>query len=143
MVENELKYTEDQRREYLNMIDRVGRNWLEVFDGDSDFYSAAFWDLLTGIWKQGGEARKTDATRLMLGIKSAQTASKYLETAIERRLLLEKENPKDARSRLVALTAEMKSKLDLFFDKAVTELKVASEQVKAKEPLSVETRPPV
>ncbi len=143
MVEDKLNYTEDQRREYLNMTDRVGRNWLEVFEGDADFYSAAYWDLLTGIWKQGGETRKTDATRMMQGIKSAQTASKYLETAIEHRFLLEKENPKDARSRLVALTAEMKSKLDLFFDKAVTELKVASERVKAKEPIPANVRPPV
>ncbi len=141
MPEEKLQYTADQHREYLNMIDRVGRNWLDVFEGDSDFYSAAYWDLLTGIWKKGGEARKTDATSLMLGIKSAQTASKYLETAIERQFLLEKENPKDARSRLVVLTADMKSRLDLFFDKAVGELKTASKQVEAKEPVA-ETRPP-
>lgn len=133
MVEDKLKYTEDQRREYMMMTDHVGRNWLEVFEGDPEFYNAAYWDLFTGIWKLGGEARKTDAARLMIGVKSAQTASKYVETAIEKRLLLEKENPKDARSRLVVLTAEMRSRLDRFFDRAVEAVLSAAERVKGKE----------
>ena len=89
--------------------------------------------MFTGIWKLGGEARKTDAARLMIGVKSAQTASKYVETAIEKRLLLEKENPKDARSRLVVLTAEMRSRLDRFFDRAVEAMLSAAERVKGKE----------
>lgn len=129
-----MKYTEEQRREYMAMTDQVGRNWLEVFEGDKEFYSADYWDLFTGIWKQGGEARKTDAAGLMFGVKSAQTASKYVETAIEKRLLLEKENPKDARSRLVVLTAEMRIRLDRFFDHAVEAMLTAANNVKSKEP---------
>ncbi len=138
MLRKELKFTDEQRREYLNMIDHVGQHWLEVFDGEPEFYSAAYWDLLTGIWKKGGEVRKTDAAKLMIGIKSVQTAAKYVETAIERQLLLEKDNPNDARSRLVALSTDMKTRLDAFFDTAVSELKQASQRVAEKTPESIQ-----
>ncbi|MFQ5483633.1 MAG: hypothetical protein ACE5ER_12845, partial [Nitrospinaceae bacterium] len=99
----------------------------------------AFWDLLTGIWKRGGQVRKTDAAKLMVGIKSAQTAAKYVESALEQRILQETENPKDARSRLVVLTPEMKWKLDAFFNKAVTEMRKASDRVASLGPASIES----
>ena len=120
-----LKYTVDQRKEYLNMIDHVGRNWLDVFKGDPEFYSAAYWDLLTRIWKSDRPVRKTDALKFMIGIKSAQTAGKYLESAIDHEFILEEENPKDARSKLVSLSEEMRGRLDVFFDLAVGEVKTA------------------
>ena len=44
-----LKFNDDQRREYLNLTDQVGMKWLEVFEGDTEFYSAAYRDLLTGL----------------------------------------------------------------------------------------------
>ena len=56
-----LKFNDDQRREYLNLTDQVGMKWLEVFEGDTEFYSAAYWDLLTGLWRTDGPRRKTDA----------------------------------------------------------------------------------
>ena len=121
-----LKYTSDQRKEYLNMIDHVGRNWLNVFRGDPEFYSAAYWDLLTRIWKSDRRVRKTDALKFMIGIKSAQTAGKYLENAIEHDFIQEQENPKDARSKLVSLSPDMRARLDTFFDLAVGEVLTAS-----------------
>lgn len=124
-----LKYTDDQRKEYLNMIDHVGQNWLHVFKGDPEFYSAAYWDLLTRIWKSGRPVRKTDALKFMIGIKSAQTAGKYLETAIEHDFIREEENPKDARSKLVTLSPETRDRLDRFFDLAVGEVRAAHQAI--------------
>lgn len=124
-----LKYTCDQRKEYLNMIDHVGRNWLDVFQGDPEFYSAAYWDLLTRIWKSDRPVRKTDALKFMIGIKSAQTAGKYLESAIEHDFIREEENPKDARSKLVSLSPEMRARLDVFFDLAVGEVRAAHQNM--------------
>lgn len=123
------KYTVDQRKEYLHMIDHVGRNWLDVFLGDPEFYSAAYWDLLTRIWKSDRPVRKTDALKFMIGIKSAQTAGKYLENALKHGFILEEENPKDARSKLVSLADEMRERLDVFFDLAVGEVKTAHQNM--------------
>jgi hypothetical protein len=124
-----LKYTIGQRKEYLNMIDHVGQNWLDVFLGDPEFYSSAYWDLLTRIWKSERPVRKTDALKFMIAIKSAQTAGKYLESAIERGFILEEENPKDARSKLVSLSVKMRERLDVFFDLAVGEVKTAHQKM--------------
>ena len=118
----DLKYSEEQRKEYLKMIDRNGQNWLQVFQGNPEFYSAAYWDLLTAIWKQNKPVRKTDALKMMVAIKSPQTAAKYVETALQHKFLIEKDNPIDARSKLVALSPEMRQRLDIFFDKAVAEV---------------------
>ena len=135
MAENDVfKYTDGQRQEYLHLTDQVGMKWLEVFDGDTDFYSAAFWDLFTGIWRAGDPIRKTDALELMHGIKSAHTAGKYLETALARGMAVEMDNPGDARSKLVALSPEMRLRLDEFFDTAVDALRRSGQQVEALGP---------
>ena len=126
-----LKYNPGQRQEYLKMTERNGYNWLEVFQGNVEFYSAPYWDLLTGVWKCNGPVRKTDATKLMQAIKSAQTAGKYVESAIQNGFLNEVDNPKDARSKLLALSPDMKMRLDVFFDKAVDELRDACGRVES------------
>ena len=126
-----LKYNDDQRREYLHLTEQVGRKWIEVFEGDTDFYSAAYWDLLSGLWRAGGPMRKTDALELMNGIKSVHTGGKYLETTLRRGMILETDNPQDARSKLVALSPDMKGKLDAFFDNAVDVLRRSGQQVEA------------
>ena len=133
-----LKYNETQRKEYLNMIDKIGMEWLEVFKGDTEFYSAAYWDLFTRLWKSGVSERKTDALKFMVGIKSAQTAGKYIETAIKKKLIIEKENPEDARSRLLELSPQMKERLDLFFDQAVGNLKNSNRIIESSETPSIE-----
>jgi len=124
-----LKYNHDQRREYLVLTDHVGMKWMEIFEGDKDFYSAAYWDLLTGLWRAAQPLRKTDALNLMRGIKSAHTAGKYLETALARGIVVERDNPTDARSKLVELSADMRQKLDGFFDYAVGQLRATSRRV--------------
>ena len=125
----DLKYSNEQRKEYLKMIDRNGQNWLQVFQGNPEFYSAAYWDLLAGIWRQSKPVRKTDALKMMVGIKSPQTAAKYVETALKHGFLLEQDNPIDARSKLVALSPDMRQRLDIFFDKAVAEVCSAYQKI--------------
>ena len=129
------KYNDDQRREYLNLTDQVGLKWLEIFEGDTEFYSAAYWDLLTSLWRAGGPQRKTDALGMMKGIKSVHTAGKYLDTAIRRGIIVETDNPQDARSRLVALSADMRRRLDGFFDVAVGVLRRSGREVEVLGPV--------
>jgi hypothetical protein len=100
----------------------MGGSWLQVFEGDEEFYSSAYWDLLVNVWSKDGPVRKTDALRFMTNIKSPHTAGKYVETAIARGFLIEEENPKDARSRLLRLSPEMRKRLDRFFDGCVGDI---------------------
>ena len=124
-----LKYNDAQRREYMALSDHVGGKWLELFAGDTDFYHTAYWNLLSGLWRAGGPVRKTDALAMMKGIKSAHTAGKYLATALDRGLIVERDNPADARSKLVDLSADMRRRLDGFFDAAVGQLRAVSRNI--------------
>ncbi|MEM7172986.1 MAG: hypothetical protein AAF530_22685 [Pseudomonadota bacterium] len=130
----DLKYNGAQRREYLTMIDRIGANWIAVFEGDKEFYSSAYWDLLTQLWRRDGPVRKTEALGYMQAIKSAHTAGKYVQDALDHNLIEEADNPEDARSKLVALTPRMRERLDRFFDTAVGELRIANRQIDIKGP---------
>jgi hypothetical protein len=104
------------------MMERVGSRWLAVFGGESEFYSTAYWDLFTAMWSAGAPMRKTDALSAMTAVKSAHTAGKYLDAAIRCGFVEERDNPSDARSKLVALTPAMKARLDAFFDEAIGEV---------------------
>jgi hypothetical protein len=117
-----LKYNAEQHREYLNMLDKAARRWLKVFDHNTVFYSAVYWDLLTRLWKAGKPIRRTDALRFMTSIKSASTAGKYIDEAIRQEFLCETTNPQDARSKLLELSPEMRDRLDAYFDDAINEL---------------------
>ena len=127
-----LTYTDDQRRGYLEFIDRIGMKWVDVFAGDTDFYDAAYWDLLTHLWRNPKPIRKTDAGRAITGVKSPLTAAKFIDTALERGIIVEKENPDDARSKLLALSPPMRAQLDSFFDDAVHELRNAAKDVEKR-----------
>ena len=127
-------YSNQQRQEYLNMSDRIGMRWVGLFRGDTEFYSAAYWDLFKGLWRAGAPVRKTEALAFMTAVKSAHTAGKYLDTALERGLLVETPNPKDARSKLIGLSDEMRARLDVFFDAAVGEIQRTSRAIEEKGP---------
>lgn len=129
-----MKYNDDQRREYLIMTDKIGMGWVEIFEGNTEFYSAAYWDLLTGMWRQKDPVRKTDALGFMKAIKSAHTAGKYVESALSYKLLVEMDNPIDARSKLLTLSEDMRTKLDVFFDNAVNEVRKANQSIDIKGP---------
>lgn len=117
-----MKFDSRQHREYLAMTDRVGVHWLRVFGDDTEFWSAAYWDLFTKLWKARGDVRKTDALRYMTAVKSAHTAGKYLDSAIQKGLVEEHDNPQDARSKLIRLSPALEQRLDDFFDAAVEEM---------------------
>ena len=124
-----LKFNNAQHKQYLEMIDGIGHRWVEVFEGNTQFYSAAYWDLLTGIWRADGAVRKTDALRYMTAIKSAHTASKYVEHSIKEGILIESDNPDDARSKLLVLSEDMRGRLNSFFDSAVGRVRRASRAI--------------
>lgn len=132
-----LTYNATQHREYLDLLDRVGAAWLALFAGDTALYNAAYWDLLTRVWRENAPVRKTDALRFMTGIKSPHTAGKYVNTALERGYLVERDNPEDARSKLLDLSAETRAKLDRFFDDCVGELRRSEESIQRLEDVSV------
>ncbi len=129
-----LKYNDQQRREYLNMEDRIGQKWLEIFHEDTEFYSASYWDLFSMAWRYDQPVRKTDALKFMKRVKSAQTAGKFLQNAIQHGFFLEEDNPKDSRSKLLCLSPAMKEGLDEFFDFAVSEVGNANNSICALGP---------
>ena len=59
----------------------------------------------------------------MTTIKSAHTAGKYLEVALEKALIIEQNNPKDARSKLLTLSDDLRDRLDVYFDFVVDEMR--------------------
>lgn len=117
------------RRAYLDLMGRVTEHWLAIFEGDTDLYSTAYWDLLTALWLAGRPMRKTDALAAIKGVKSAHTAGKYVDAAIHRGLVIETENPADARSKLLRLTPAMHRRLDRFFDQALDEVRATAARV--------------
>jgi len=133
-----LRYSEGQRTEYLVMTERIGRYWLDVFRGDTTFYSAAYWDLFTGLWRAREPVRKTDALGFMKAVRSAHTAGKYADAAIRHGLVVESENPEDARSKLLSLTADMRERLDAFLDHAVSEVRKSNHAIEVMGPLPEE-----
>src|SRR5918996_5073631 len=124
-----LQYNDEQRREYLNMTDNIVQHWLRVFDQDTEFYSAVYWDLFTRIWKSDRPVRRTDALKFMTSVKSAATAGKYLNEAIRQRLVQESPNPQDARSKVLELSPDVRARLDTFFDHAVAEVRRANQAI--------------
>ena len=124
-----LTYTDEQRRAYLQLTDHVGAHWVKLFGGDTEFYSAIYWDLLKALWRTHEPVRKTELIRSVHGAKSPLTVSKYIDEARKRGLISESENPKDARSKLVALTPQMRAQLDAFFDDAVDAMCKAADAV--------------
>jgi len=129
-----LKYNNDQHKEYIDMTTRIGRKWLDDFDGRTEFYDATFWDLLTKVWYSDTPVRKTDALKFMTGIKSAHTAGKYVEQALAENLLIETINPDDGRSKLLTLSPHMREHLDRFFDGAISEVRKANHKINVKGP---------
>jgi hypothetical protein len=130
-----LQYNDEQRREYLSMIDNIAQHWLRVFDQNTELYSAVYWDLLTRIWKSDRPVRRTDALRFMTSVKSAATAGKYINEAIRQRFLREYPNPQDARSKLLELSPDLRERLDVFFDNAVDEVRQAHQSIRQKGPV--------
>jgi DNA-binding MarR family transcriptional regulator len=62
--------------------------------------------------------RKQEALLLMRNL-SPQTAKKYLDNALAKGRLVELPDPSDGRAKLIALSPDLKSRLEDFFDNAI------------------------
>lgn len=122
-------FSNDAHRHYLDLLAKLGGRWLEIFGGDTDFYAGHYWDLLTTLWEQREPMRKTDALACMKSVRSAHTAGKYLDIAITAGFVVESGNPRDARSRLVALSPDMRARIDAMLDDAVGRVCSSAEQL--------------
>jgi hypothetical protein len=114
------------------MTDNILQHWLRVFDHNTDFYSAVYWDLFTRIWRVDRPVRRTEALRFMISVKSAATAGKYINEAIRQKFLHEYPNPQDARSKLLELSADFRARLETYFDNAVSEVREANQGITQK-----------
>ena len=115
-------YSRKQRNKNLEFLTNIGDGWTAIFEGNRKFYSAAYFDLLTGVW-QKGEVTKSEALGLIKAIRSSSSISKCLSAAIRNGFLIEHENPYDKRSQFVRLSPAMKKKVDKFFDDNIDEIK--------------------
>ena len=115
---------------YLDMTEQIGRHWLAAFDGDPRFRSAAYWDLLMALWAAQRPLRKTEALQTMRAIRSTHTAGKILDTMLAERLVIERENPDDARSRLIDLEPSIRQRLEKFLDCALEEVLATAKRLR-------------
>ena len=127
-----MKHSYNQRREYKIMARKIGSNWVDLFQGNTEFYSTHYWDVLTEMWYADKPVMVSDALKFMSSIKSPFTARKYLQRLIDEKFVIEKKNPSDERSILVELSKDITAKLDTFFDSAIEELFVAVDNIKSK-----------
>ena len=115
-------YRNEQREQYLIMTDAVGKkHWLEIFEGNSEFYSAVYWDLFTELWRAHGRVKKTDAIDFMKRVSRA-TASKHLDKAIKYKMIREVINKNDKRIRELELSPQLRKRIENFLDNAIDEL---------------------
>lgn len=123
------QFSHVHHREYLSLLDRVRDTWLAVFEDNTDFYQAHYWDLLAMMWWHNNPVRKTDALGFMTSVKSPHTAAKYIDIAIAQGFIDEIENPNDGRSRLLSLSPAMRTRLDSVLDGALDQLITTAQQI--------------
>jgi hypothetical protein len=116
------QFSDQERRHFATALKRVGLAWQNRLQ-DEDFYSLDYFDLFTEIWlREGEQVIKTDCYRFMSGM-SRQTAKKYVQRAIERGHLIERDNPRDKRSKLISLSPRITALVEQNFDHAAAALR--------------------
>ncbi|MBI1262876.1 MAG: MarR family transcriptional regulator [Rhizobiales bacterium] len=106
-----------QRQQFVQALNRMDGAWVRFLQ-DKDILDINYSDLYTGLWAVGAPLRKQEALLLMRHL-SAQTAKKYLDNAIAKGLLIELPDPSDGRAKLIALSPDLKGRLEDFFDHAI------------------------
>ena len=136
MERSKLKHTQEQRALYLEMIDQVSEKWMRVFKGmvenEEEKLHTHYWHLFTEIWRSKKPIKTKDALTLMKTVKSPQTAMKYLNAAVEAKLLEKNTSEQDSRVQNIGLSATMKSRMDVFFDAVIDELRETALAVDGK-----------
>lgn len=116
--------SDDDRRIFAQTFKRVGLTWQSAF-GDQELYALDYFDLFTEVWLRGDQpVIRTDCYRYLSGVSRA-TAKKYVERAIARGYLLEQDNPRDKRSKLISLAPQVKALLERNYDHAAAEFRKA------------------
>lgn len=114
-----MKYTPQQHREFIKLTRKTGADWLDIFEGNTDYYASYYWDLLTEMWNVNKPMMVSDALKSMRSVKSPFTARKHLQKAIDGGIIMERKNPDDERSVLVELSESMRKKLDGHFERTI------------------------
>ena len=73
---------------------------------------------------EGDTFRKSELYKLMPHI-SQRTAIKYIQTAIDEGLLIERMDPRDQRSRQITMSTDLRRKIELFLDYSILMLQEA------------------
>jgi len=106
-----------QRSKFVQALNAMDGTWVRFLQ-DKDVLDINYSDLYTGLWAAGEPLRKQEALLLMRNL-SPQTAKKYLDNAIAKGLLIESPDPSDGRAKLIALSPDLKGRLEVFFDNAI------------------------
>ena len=106
-----------QRHQFVTALNSMDSAWVRFLQ-DKDILDINYSDLYTGLWSAEQPLRKQEALLLMRHL-SPQTAKKYLDNAIAKGLLVELQDPSDGRAKLIALSPELKRRLEDFFDHAI------------------------
>ncbi len=113
------KYGNLRRRQFIQLINRTDQYWMEIL-GNKLFHDLNYYDLFTQMWLQhDGTFHKSELYRLMPNI-SQRTAVKYVQIAIDHGFLIEHSDPQDLRSKRITMSAELKRKIELFLDYAIS-----------------------
>lgn len=125
-----MKYTATQHREFIKLSRKTGAEWVDVFEGNTEYYASYYWDLLSEMWFINKPMMVSDALKSMRSVKSPFTARKHLQKAIDGGIVIERKNPDDERSVLVELSPPMRAKLDKYFDGVITYMIELAESIK-------------
>lgn len=106
-----------QRQKFVHALNNMDGAWVRFLQ-DKDILDINYSDLYTGLWSAQAPLHKQEALLLMRHL-SPQTAKKYLDNAIAKGLIAEIPDPKDGRAKLIALSPDLKNRLEDFFDHAL------------------------
>lgn len=106
-----------QRHKFVQALNAMDGSWVRFLQ-DKDILDINYSDLYTGLWAAEVPVRKQEALLLMRHL-SPQTAKKYLDNAVAKGLIVELPDPSDGRAKLIALSPDLKRRLEDFFDNAI------------------------
>ncbi|MDV6343155.1 MarR family transcriptional regulator [Nitrosomonas sp. Is37] len=113
------KQPNPRRRQFIQLINCTDQYWMEIL-GNKLFHDLNYYDLFTQMWLRHNDTfYKSELHRLMPNI-SQRTAVKYVQIAIDHGFLIEHTDPQDLRSKRITMSADLKRKIELFLDYAIS-----------------------